>query len=124
MLFCGLSKVFSTQNNRQYDSIGAFWDILAERYGRENLWGLGYNWTEDSITYVIGLKQAFLRDEAAYPGASYCEVELPEKGWLRYTGRTEELSKLYGEIYTEGRLQYEIEQFSDDGSCEIWLIRA
>ena len=30
---------------------------MSEKYGRENLRGLGYNWTDTTIEYVIGLKK-------------------------------------------------------------------
>ena len=56
MKFIGISRVFSTINNEQYKTIGTFWDELSEEYGMENLRGLGYNWTDDTIEYVIGLK--------------------------------------------------------------------
>ena len=37
MKFIGISRVFSTINNEQYKTIGAFWDELSEKYGMENL---------------------------------------------------------------------------------------
>ena len=55
MLFKGISRVFSTENEAQYQTIGAFWDEMSGIYGLENLRGLGYNWTKDTIEYVIGL---------------------------------------------------------------------
>ena len=55
MLFRGIGRTFSTENDRQFETIGAFWDELAAKYGRANLQGLGYGWTEESIEYVIGL---------------------------------------------------------------------
>ena len=55
MLFKGIGRTFSTENDQQYETIGAFWDELAAKYGRENLQGLGYGWKERSIEYVIGL---------------------------------------------------------------------
>lgn len=30
MVFIGISKVFSTKDNRQYETIGAFWDELSK----------------------------------------------------------------------------------------------
>ena len=42
MLFKGIGRTFSTENDQQYETIGAFWDELAAKYGRENLQGLGY----------------------------------------------------------------------------------
>ncbi len=124
MLFCGLSKVFSTENQRQYRSIGAFWDFMSERYGRENLRGLGWNWTENTITYVIGLKEGCLPSDAWYPDAEYRQVLLPDQGWIHFTGRTEDLSQLYAEIYADGILKYEIEQFYENGDCEVYVIQA
>ena len=42
MLFKGIGRTFSTENDQQYETIGAFWDELAAKYGRVNLQGLGY----------------------------------------------------------------------------------
>ena len=53
MKFIGIRKVFSTKNEEQYSTIGAFWDEMSAIYGRENLMGLGCNWTSDSIEYVM-----------------------------------------------------------------------
>ena len=55
MEFKGISKTFSTVGEKQYETIGEFWNEMSGIYGRENLRGLGYNWTENSIEYVIGL---------------------------------------------------------------------
>ena len=55
MLFKGIGRTFSTENDHQFETIGAFWDELAAKYGRMNLQGLGYDWTERSIECVIGL---------------------------------------------------------------------
>ena len=46
MVFNGISKVFSTKDDRQYETIGAFWDEFSKKYGREKLRGLGYNWRQ------------------------------------------------------------------------------
>lgn len=123
MVFCGIGMVFSTKDEMQYRSIGEFWDTLSKRYGRENLQGLGFGWTEDTITYVIGLKQGILEDACCFPGAHPMEVMLPDSGWMQFSGRTEQLPQLYDRIYLEGPLLYEIESFSEDGSCAIRVIR-
>jgi len=127
MIFCGISRKFSTVNDGQYQTIGEFWDFCSSIYGRENLKGLGYNWTPDSIEYVIGRKDDSEMDDeriaAKYPDAVSKCVLLPEMGWKRYSGRTEQLGELYGEIYADGSLSYEIEMFSDDGSCEVQVTR-
>ena len=52
-----------------------------------------------------------------------CKVQLPDEGWVTVKGRTAELGKMYGEIYKDGALTYEIETFDNDGSCEVEYIR-
>ena len=116
MIFEGIGRTFSTVNERQYATIGAFWDELSAKYGLENLRGLGYGWTEHSIEYVIGLKNGRI------DGANRA-VELPDDGWVSVRGRTERLGQIYGEIYKDGRLKYEIECFTDEGDCEIRFLR-
>ena len=116
MEFKGISKVFSTVGEQQYDTIGLFWDELSALYGRENLRGLGYNWTKMSIEYVIGL----ITGEIDGWNVS---VTLPDAGWTHVKGRTEDLGKIYDEIYRDGPLKYEIEMFDDDGNCMIDFIR-
>ena len=116
MLFKGIGRTFSTENNRQFVTIGAFWDELAAKYGRVNLQGLGYGWTERSIEYIIGLTDGEI-DEANRT------VTLPDMGWVTVRGRTAELGKIYEKIYQEGRLEYEIERFTDSGDCEIMYYR-
>ena len=117
MVFTGISKVFSTENEIQYETIGAFWDELSEKYGLENLVGLGYNWTETSMEYVIGLKDGII-DQAN------CEVVLPDDGWSTVRGQTAELNLIYNRIYENGSLTYEIESFTDTGNCEIRYYRS
>lgn len=120
MLFRGISRTFSTVGNGQYETIGAFWDELAARFGRENLRGLGYGWTEDSICYAIGPKDGCgLENDPAFS----FEIELPEDGWVVRRGMTDELSRMYDEIYRNGNLDYEIETFAEDGSCEVRYFR-
>ena len=116
MVFEGIGRTFSTENDRQYQTIGAFWDELSAKYGRENLQGLGYGWTERSIEYVIGLKNGRIDDADR-------TVELPDKGWVTVRGKTADLGKIYEKIYQEGRLKYEIERFTDSGDCEILYLR-
>ena len=117
MVFTGVSKVFSTENRAQYETIGAFWDGMSEKYGLENLRGLGYNWTDNSIKYVIGLKDGII-DQAN------CEVELPDDDWITVCGKTAELSRIYNRIYEDGSLTYEIETFTKAGDCEIRYYRS
>ena len=124
MEFCGLFKNFSTENEGQYEAIGAFWDAMSARFGREKLQGLGYGWTENTICYAIGLKDGTLPSDAHYPGAVYREIPVPDSGWLRFAGRTEQLEQLYAKIYEEAALAYEIERFFENGDCEIFVIRA
>ncbi len=120
MIFQGISRIFSTENDGQYEAIGAFWDALSERFGRENLLGLGFNWTGSTIEYIIGLKQGDI--PADFEGERK-RIELPDEGWLNFCGRTEKLSELYDEIYRNGALLYEIEEFDDSGNCRVSIYR-
>ncbi len=117
MLFRGIGRTFSTDEDQQYETIDAFWDELAAKYGRANLQGLGYGWTDRSIEYVIGLRRGEMEEANR-------TVKLPETGWFSVHGRTENLGKIYETIYREGRLDFEIERFTDDGDCEILYIRS
>lgn len=129
MIFRGLSSTFSTKGADQYNTIGKFWDCMSSIYGMENLRGLGYNWTENTIEYVIGLKSNEsinidqIELEKMCVNAVYKEISIPQLGWERYEGKTDELQNIYNEIYLKGPLIYEIEQFSDDGSCVIEYVR-
>ncbi|MDE5862754.1 MAG: hypothetical protein K2K56_04580 [Lachnospiraceae bacterium] len=124
MLFKGYSKIFSTKNEQQYNTIGRFWDEMSDLYGKENLRGLGYNWENDTIEYVIGAKHNSNIDiNVGCQGAVYKEITLPDENWILYKGKTEHLSELYDEIYQSGTLDYEIETFFEDGTCEININR-
>ena len=37
MIFIGIAKEFCLTNKQQYDTIGRFWDEMANLYGLENL---------------------------------------------------------------------------------------
>ncbi len=116
MLFKGIGRTFSTENDHQFEKIGAFWDELAAKYGRVNLQGLGYGWMGRSIEYAIGLI------DGEIDGADRV-VKLPNTGWVTVRGQSANLMEIYEKIYQEGRLKYEIERFSDSGDCEIMYCR-
>ncbi len=115
MKFVGIKRVFSTKNEGQYATIGAFWNEMSAKYGVDNLMGLGCNWTDNSIEYVIGLKNGTI------PEADY-EINLPDQ-WIIACGKTENLSQIYDEIYKDGALLYEIEEFDQNGNCRIRYCR-
>ena len=116
MEFIGISRTFSTAGEQQYETIGAFWEEMSRSYGRENLWGLGYHWTDTSIAYAIGMIGGEI------DGASL-RMTLPDEGWKRVTGRTECLGRIYSDIYRDGPLQYEIERFDEEGNCTMAYYR-
>ena len=124
MIFTGYSQTFSTRDQQQFQTIGAFWDSMSALYGREKLRGLGYNWTADSIEYVIGLKSNEKMDlNKNEAQLAWKTIQLPDSGWKRYRGKTNELGALYAKIYEEGNLTYEIEEFCNDGSCTVAITR-
>lgn len=127
MVFRGISCRFSTKDNEQYNTIGDLWDFCTRLYGLEKWRGLGYNWTPESIEYVMGLtdgeKPELTEFLQRYPQAVYKEILLPEQGWKEYRGRRDKLEELYTEIYREGAPAYEIESFSGDDSCKVSICR-
>ena len=116
MKFIGITKDFDLKNEAQYETIGKFWDDMAEIYGLENLRGLGHRWQNGMISYAIGLKEGII------DGYNFT-IELPDDGWTRVLGRTDDLKEIYDEIYLDGALKYEIEAFWDNGNCEILYTR-
>ena len=116
MLFIGVSRDFSLYNEDQYNTIGAFWDETSEIYPLESLIGLGYKWEGGMISYAIGLK------EGVIDGANL-RMDLPDEGWCTVEGETDNLKGIYDEIYKEGRLKLEIEEFTLDGKCLIRYLR-
>ena len=116
MKFSGIKKTFSLLNEDQYNTIGAFWDELSEVYGLENLIGLGMNWRDNKMDYVIGLKNGTITN-------SNYEVDLPDNGWVEVIGQTDNLKEIYDVIYQDGPLKYEIETFDENGSCKIMYYR-
>lgn len=117
MTFIGIARVFDLTDEGQYETIGQFWDEMAALYGLENLRGLGYAWRGNTISYAIGLKEGDIKEH------NVC-IPLPDDGWLTVKGQTDCLKTIYDEIYQSGRLQYEIETFYEDGTCEIRYYRA
>jgi len=117
VIFKGISRVFSLSNEQQYETIGLFWDEMAMLYGLENLQGLGYNWKDNRISYAIGLKGGCIK-------GYNMSIELPDNGWVRIEGKTASLKQLYDEIYKDGVLDFEIETFFENGTCEIMYYRA
>ena len=116
MLFKGISKVFSLADEQQYETIGRFWDEMAIIYGLENLQGLGHAWQDNKIAYAIGLKNDRIAGHNVV-------IELPDEGWMIAEGKTDRLKQIYDEIYKGGPLQFEIETFYENGSCEIRYYR-
>lgn len=116
MIFKGISREFSLQNNDQYNTIGNFWDELALLYGLENLQGLGYKWHNGMIYYAIGLKNGQIDN---YNFA----IDLPNDGWKVVHGETNNLQNIYNNIYKSGPLKYEIETFTESGKCTIRYYR-
>ena len=116
MIFRGITREFSLKDNGQYDTIGAFWDEISAAFGLETLRGLGYGWSDGKIHYAIGLKSGDI-------DGFNLEIDLPDDGWESVGGRTDDLQKIYDEIYLDGPLLYEIETFLENGDCHIEYIR-
>lgn len=116
MIFKGISREFLLMNEDQYNTIGEFWDEMSALYGLENLQGLGYKWADGKISYAIGLRGGEIKDYNLI-------IELPDDGWTIVDGETDKLKEIYDEIYKNGPLKYEIENFTENGDCRIKYYR-
>ena len=116
MIFKGISRDFDLTDEQQYETIGQFWDEMTELYGLENLRGLGYVWQGNTLSYAIGLKDGDIE-------GCNVHIHLPDDGWETVNGQTDYLKAIYDNIYQDGRLQYEIEEFFEDGTCVIKYYR-
>jgi len=127
MIFKGVRIRFDCRNNEQYSKIGEFWTYMRTEYPDYSLKGVGYNWNNDSFDYCIGdfstLDFDMDKVKECYPNPDYVEITLPDNEWQVYYGRTEKLSDLYDEIYKNGALDYEIEEFFTNGDCKISICR-
>jgi hypothetical protein len=112
MIFKGICRKFSLKDEGQYNTIGAFWDEMAEKYGLEKLRGLGFNWSGGSMLYAIGLKDGDIPDYNF-------KIALPGDSWESADGETKRLKELYDEIYRGGALEFEIETFYENGKCNV-----
>ncbi len=123
----GVMKTFDCADGEQYEAIGRFWSEMSSLYGQEQLCGVGCNWRNNRLDYIIGFMNndtAELSDAVGQCGGSIARLELPTSGWRHYSGKTEKLSELYDAIYADGVLDYEIERFTPDGECCVDIHRA
>jgi len=128
------SLVFDCAHGEQYESIGNFWDFMRKTFTTCKLEGLGFNWKDDTLEYVIGsskdlqietvLKEKIFYVTKQYPKALIKSIDIPNNNWKKYSDRTERLGKLYADIYKDGVLDYEIETFFDDGTCSVEIHRS
>ena len=129
MIFKGVSRVFPLKDNEMYKGISEFWETMERYFYLDKLIGLGLNWTEDSMEYIIGFTDNSMRKKDTerikkiYPDAEYKVVLLPKRGWREYKGNTADIQNMYDAIWKDGNLTYELETFTDDGKCTLRINR-
>ena len=128
MIFKGVKIRFDCKNNQQFTGIGEFWKHMRDLYPNDSLKGVGCNWDNDCLDYIIGdfvtaRNYNMCATIECYPNAEYVEIDLPDKGWQIYHCRINELASLYDEIYKDGALDYEIEEIDAYGNCKISILR-
>lgn len=126
--FQGVLVRFDCTDGKQYKAIGEFWDFMSGLFPKEQLKGLGLNWMNDSFDYVIGdfegrFDYSLPMICQAYPTSENVVVSLPDDGWITYTGKLENIARIYETIYRDGVLDYEIEAFDTEGNCRISILR-
>ena len=128
MTVCGVQIRFGCANGEQYDAIGEFWDSMRLCCPETELIGVGYGWQNDTFLYLIGTENGVpdgteKKIAARFPGAVSTGIRLPDKGWKTYIGSADTLDVLYAEIYKDGALEYETEEFKPDGTAMIRVWR-
>lgn len=128
MTVTGFMIKFSCGNGEQYERIGAFWKAMSDCYPLETLDGIGYGWENDTLNYMIGRIDSELPNDITplkefFPQAQYAKIQLPDEGWISYRGKTDALDQLYAKVYQEGPLDFEIENFHEDGTCMVRIFR-
>lgn len=129
MVFKGYQMTFSTEGNKQYETIGNLWDKFASVYGIENIRGLGFNWSSTTIDYCFGFVEDLSVEEYverlevvntfAEKPFRFNTIELPDENWVNFKGETEKLDVLYDRVYKDGQLDFEIERFDSNGKADI-----
>ena len=128
MTVYGVQVEFRCADGEQYEAIGAFWDAMRLCCTDIPLLGVGFAWRNDTLQYLIGTESGVPENTAEkiaaqFPGAVSAELRLPDSGWKTYTATADTLDELYGEIYRDGPLDYEIEEIKADGSAVIRIWR-
>ena len=78
---------------------------------------INYGYIEGMIAPDFRNSTSTRKSECETAEANF-EIALPDE-WTEVCGRTEKLSLLYAQIYEDGPVRYEIEEFNDSGDCRI-----
>lgn len=126
MIFKGYVMTFSTVGEKQYETIGKIWDLMSNLYGISNIRGLGYGWTDSSITYCFGFKEELSDDvylerletvnELSQKPFRFNKIEIPDSDWKEFNGTVNTIPEVYDEVYKDGNLDFEIETFDEEGN--------
>lgn len=122
MKFTGVKVTFSTTNNEQFEAIGDFWRVMRELHPQSSYMGLGHNWRGNHFDYAIGERMTAREVTSAtfdmnevkkyFPTAEIVTVDIPDKDWEAHWSSIENLSVAYGEIWSAGTIDFEIEEFN------------
>lgn len=109
MKFIGRKRVVKVDADySQVKKLGEFWDEMRNLFPNDFLYGLGTNWTQNTVDYYIG------KIDEEWPGGSDVTI-LPDDGWIEYSCKVDakEIEELYRGIYKQGSLDYEVESMKD-----------
>jgi len=124
----GILRKLDCSENKQFNEIGEFWDFMSKLYPKNKLKGLGYNWKNNYIDYVIGdidndFDYSVKKIYEKYPDSKCIVIQLPDKGWEIYSGKLNDIENIYKNIYQNGPLDYEIEEIDDEGNFRVSILR-
>ena len=128
MKFTGVLRRFDCSNNKQFNDIGEFLDLMSKIIDKNEIKGLGFNWQNNHLDYIIGdLKEEFNYSIdiilKTYPTSKIVTVDLPDNGWKIYQGKLKDIKNIYEKIYRDGPLDYEIEEIDTKGNFKVSILR-
>lgn len=129
MIFRGIKVTFLLENERQYVDIAKFWSIMEKYYDVNKLSGLGFNWTDTTMDYVIGFRDNSMtaaeldKIKPYFRSAEYVIKLLPKDNWKKHIGHVSQIKEKYNELWKAGAIKYEIETFDEEGNMKLLIHR-
>lgn len=124
MRYSGVQATIDTDDDNQFEVLGAFWQAMRRQADPNRLRGIGHTWDTAGHTfeYLIGMQEdhvwntdGVFRLKGLHTGR-LGEIELPDDGWQTHQCAPADIAEMYAVIWRHGDLRYEVEHFDADGT--------